>query len=444
MTQPPQRIAVIGSGIAGMTAAHYLSRRHQVSLFEADSRLGGHTATLDVDTGTERHAIDTGFIVYNDRTYPLFEALMDSLGVPGQATEMSFSVHESGRDFEYNGHTLTSLFAQRRNLLRPRFYRLLNDIVRFNRRATRDFLADRLSPTLTLGDYLAGEDYGEDFQRRYLLPMGGAIWSASEAGMRDFPARFFVRFFHHHGLLSLTDRPQWRTIKGGSRTYIAPLTEPYRERIHLSTPVVGLARDDGGVSLHTAAGERHFDQVVFACHSDQALAILGGQASRAERDVLGAIGYRRNSVVLHTDTGMLPRRRRAWASWNYRLDGRDAEACVPVTYNMNILQRLKSDTTFCVTLNDEESIDPARVLGRHEYAHPQFTLSAQQAQARHGEISRVSRRTHFCGAYWRNGFHEDGVWSALRVVEAIDGSQPSPATTASPAASDRQAGTVCP
>lgn len=440
MTQPPQRIAVVGSGIAGMTAAHYLSRRHQVSLFEADSRLGGHTATLDVDTGTERHAIDTGFIVYNDRTYPLFERLMASLGIPGQATEMSFSVHESGRDFEYNGHTLTSLFAQRRNLLRPRFYRLLNDIVRFNRRATRDFLADRLSPALTLGDYLAGEDYGDDFQRRYLLPMGGAIWSASEAGMRDFPARFFVRFFHHHGLLSLTDRPQWRTIQGGSRTYIAPLTKPYRERIHLSTPVVGLARDDGGVSLHTTIGERYFDQVVFACHSDQALAILGNQASRAERDVLGAIGYRRNSVVLHTDTGMLPRRRRAWASWNYRLDGRDAEACVPVTYNMNILQRLHSDTTFCVTLNDEESIDPARVLGRYEYAHPQFTLSAQQAQTRHGEISRASRRTHFCGAYWRNGFHEDGVWSALRVVEAIEGSQPSPATTAS----DRQEGTVCP
>ncbi|WP_342595653.1 FAD-dependent oxidoreductase [Salinicola lusitanus] len=441
MTQPPQRIAVVGSGIAGMTAAHYLSRRHQVSLFEADSRLGGHTATFDIDTGTERHAIDTGFIVYNDRTYPLFEALMASLGVPGQATEMSFSVHESDRDFEYNGHTLTSLFAQRRNLLRPRFYRLLNDIVRFNRRATGDFLADRLSPSLTLGDYLAGENYGEDFQRRYLLPMGGAIWSASEAGMRDFPARFFVRFFHHHGLLSLTDRPQWHTIMGGSRAYIAPLTEPYRERIHLSTPILGLVRDDDGISLHTTAGERHFDQVVLACHSDQALSILGPQASRAEREVLGAIGYRRNSVVLHNDTGMLPRRRRAWASWNYRLDGRDAEACVPVTYNMNILQRLKSDTTFCVTLNDEQNIDPARVLGRYEYAHPQFTLAAQQAQARHGEISGASRRTHFCGAYWRNGFHEDGVWSALRVVEAIDGSRPSPAATA-PAA-DHQEGTPC-
>lgn len=349
---------------------------------------------------------------------------MASLGVAGQDTEMSFSVHEAARDFEYNGHTLTSLFAQRRNLLRPRFYRLLSDIVRFNKRASRDFRADRLTNTLTLGEYLRQGGYGEDFHRRYLLPMGGAIWSASEAGMRDFPARFFVRFFHHHGLLSLADRPQWRTIVGGSRAYIDPLIEPFRQRIHLDTPVTAIQRDDDGVTLVTPSGRHRFDQVVFACHSDQALAILGAQASETERDVLGAIGYRRNSVLLHTDTGMLPRRRRAWASWNYRLDGRDPNACVPVTYNMNILQRLNSDTTFCVTLNDDDSVDASKVLGRFEYAHPQFTLAAQQAQARHGEISKPDRRTHFCGAYWRNGFHEDGGWSALRVVESIDGSHP--------------------
>ncbi|OLO04143.1 NAD(P)/FAD-dependent oxidoreductase [Salinicola socius] len=438
MTPPAQRIAVIGGGIAGMTAAHYLSRRHQVTLFEADSRLGGHTATIDVDTGAERQSIDTGFIVYNDRTYPHFENLMASLGVAGQDTEMSFSVHETGRDFEYNGHTLTSLFAQRRNLLRPRFHRLLSDIVRFNRRATRDHRSGSLPASLSLGDYLASGGYGEDFHRRYLLPMGGAIWSASEAGMRDFPARFFVRFFHHHGLLSLNDRPQWRTIKGGSRAYIDPLVAPYREHVHLDTPVTALHRDDEGVTLATAVGERRFDQVVLACHSDQALRILGAQASDTERAVLSAIGYRRNRVVLHTDTGMLPRRRRAWASWNYRLDGRDAEACVPVTYNMNILQQLKSDTTFCVTLNDDASIDPARVLGRFEYAHPQFTFEAQQAQARHGDISSASRRTHFCGAYWRNGFHEDGVWSALRVVEAIDGSPAQPSSTQSAAPAGHQ------
>jgi len=441
MMSPAQRIAVVGGGIAGMTAAHILSRRHTVSLFEADSRLGGHTATIDVDTGTEQHAIDTGFIVYNDRTYPHFEALMASLGVSGQATEMSFSVHETGRDFEYNGHTLASLFAQRRNLLRPRFYRLLNDIVRFNRRATRDHRSDALPASLSLGDYLAGGGYGEDFHRRYLLPMGGAIWSASEAAMRDFPARFFVRFFHHHGLLSLNDRPQWRTIEGGSRAYIAPLVSSYRERIHLDTPVVGLRRDGEGVTLATAAGERRFDQVVFACHSDQVLRILGTQASDAEREVLGAIGYRRNSVVLHTDTRILPRRRRAWASWNYRLDGRNADARVPVTYNMNILQQLKSDTTFCVTLNADDSIDPARVLGRFEYDHPQFNFAAQQAQARHGEISASARRTHFCGAYWRNGFHEDGVWSALRVVETIDGNQPQAAAGPS-APAERQGETA--
>nr|WP_110654118.1 FAD-dependent oxidoreductase [Salinicola halimionae] len=439
---PAQQIVVIGGGIAGMTAAHYLARRHQVSLFEADSRLGGHTATIDVDTGAEQHAIDTGFIVYNDRTYPHFEALMASLGVSGQATEMSFSVHETGRDFEYNGHTLASLFAQRRNLLSPRFYRLLKDIVRFNRRASHDFQSERLPETLTLGDYLASGGYGEDFHRRYLLPMGGAIWSASEASMRDFPARFFVRFFHHHGLLSLTDRPQWRTIAGGSRTYIDPLVAPYRERVHLETPVTGLHRDAEGVTLATAAGERRFDQVVFACHSDQALRILDAQASDTEREILSAIGYRRNSVVLHTDIAMLPRRRRAWASWNYRLDGRNADACVPVTYNMNILQQLNSDTTFCVTLNDDDSIDPAHVLGRFEYAHPQFTFAAQQAQARHDEISRSARRTHFCGAYWRNGFHEDGVWSALRVVESIDGNTPQAASATSAATAERQGETA--
>ncbi|MGM8933049.1 NAD(P)/FAD-dependent oxidoreductase [Salinicola halophyticus] len=438
MTPPAQRIAVIGGGIAGMTAAHILSRRHTVSLFEADSRLGGHTATIDVDTGTEQLAIDTGFIVYNDRTYPHFEALMASLGITGQATEMSFSVHETGRDFEYNGHTLASLFAQRSNLLRPRFYRLLNDIMRFNRRAIRDHRSDALPASLSLGDYLASGGYGEDFHRRYLLPMGGAIWSASEAAMNDFPARFFVRFFHHHGLLSLSDRPQWRTIEGGSRSYIDPLVAPYRERVHLGTPVVGLRRDGAGVALKTAAGEQRFDQVVFACHSDQALRILGTQASDDERSVLGSIGYRRNSVVLHTDTRMLPRRRRAWASWNYRLDGRDADACVPVTYNMNILQQLESDTTFCVTLNDDDSIDPGRVLGRFEYAHPQFTFAAQQAQVRHGEISDSARRTHFCGAYWRNGFHEDGVWSALRVAGAIDGSQPQAAAANPSETAERQ------
>ncbi|WFE70520.1 FAD-dependent oxidoreductase [Halomonas sp. M1] len=413
-----QRIAIIGSGISGMAAGWYLSAQHEVTLFEADNRLGGHTATMDVEVDGKPYAIDTGFIVFNDWTYPHFQRLLETLGVPSQATEMSFSVHETDVDFEYNGHTLGSLFAQRRNLLRPAFYRLLRDILRFNKQATADLESQRLSSEMTLGEYLDKNGYGYAFQRRYLLPMGAAIWSASIGDLRAFPLAFFVRFFRNHGLLSVNHRPQWYTLVGGSKRYIPNLTAPYASRIHLNTPVTRITRSDTGVMITTAQGTQHFDQVVLACHADQALAMLG-DPTPAERDILGAMPYQDNEVVLHTDTALLPRRQRAWASWNYRLDGRGAEERVSVTYNMNILQRLESDTTFCVTLNDSASIDPGKVLGRYTYAHPQFTLAGQAAQQRHSDISSPARRTHFCGAYWRNGFHEDGVWSALRVAQAL-------------------------
>ncbi|MBR2513310.1 MAG: FAD-dependent oxidoreductase [Halomonas sp.] len=413
-----QRIAIIGSGISGMAAGWYLSAQHEVTLFEADSRLGGHTATMDVEVDGKPYAIDTGFIVFNDWTYPHFQRLLETLGVPSQATEMSFSVHETDVDFEYNGHTLGSLFAQRSNLLRPAFYRLLRDILRFNKQATADLESQRLPSEMTLGEYLDQNGYGQTFQRRYLLPMGAAIWSASIGDLRAFPLAFFVRFFRNHGLLSVNHRPQWYTLVGGSRGYIPNLTAPYASRIHLNTPVTRITRSDTGVMVTTAQGTQHFDHVVLACHADQALAMLG-DPTPAERDILGAMPYQDNEVVLHTDTALLPRRQRAWASWNYRLDGRGAEERVSVTYNMNILQRLESGTTFCVTLNDSASIDPGKVLGRYTYAHPQFTLAGQAAQQRHSEISSSARRTHFCGAYWRNGFHEDGVWSALRVAQAL-------------------------
>ena len=416
--QGRQRIAVIGSGIAGMAAGWYLSRRHEVTLFEADTRLGGHTATMDVELEGRHYAIDTGFIVFNDWTYPHFRRLLATLGVESQPTEMSFSVHETARDFEYNGHSLPRLFAQWSNLLRPSFHGLLRDILRFNREATQAMVDDRLPADLTLGDYLDAGGYGEGFQRHYLLPMGAAIWSASIGQLRAFPARFFVRFFHHHGLLSVNERPQWYTLVGGSRAYIPALTAPYAERIRLATPVRGLRREADGVRVRSDAGEERFDQVVLACHADQALAMLD-DASPAERQILGALPYHDNEVVLHTDTRLLPRRRRAWASWNYRLDGRGDDARVSVTYDMNILQRLEAPHTFCVTLTDGDSVDPARVLGRYTYAHPQFSLAGMNAQARHAEISGPGRRTHFCGAYWRNGFHEDGVWSALRVARAL-------------------------
>lgn len=424
--QGAQRIAVIGSGISGMAAGWYFSAHHEVTLFEAASRLGGHTATVDVAVNGNDYAIDTGFIVFNDWTYPHFQRLLEALEVAAQPTEMSFSVHETERDFEYNGHTLSSLFAQRRNLVSPAFYRLLREIMRFNREATRDLDQQRLASAMTLGDYLDQHGYDEAFQRRYLLPMGAAIWSASLDDLRGFPLAFFVRFFRNHGLLSLTNRPQWYTVAGGSRAYISALTAPYAERIRLNTPVTAITRDATGVTVTTAAGSERFDRVVLACHADQALALLA-DASPAERDVLSAMPYQDNEVVLHTDTRLLPRRRRAWASWNYRLDRRGARDGVSVTYNMNILQRLNADTTFCVTLNDSASVDPAQVLGRFTYAHPRFTLAGQAAQARHGEICGAPAthgRTHFCGAYWRNGFHEDGVWSALRVARALGGDEP--------------------
>ena len=426
----PRRIAVIGSGIAGMAAGWYLSGRHQVTLFEADERLGGHTATVDVELEGRHYAIDTGFIVFNDWTYPHFQRLMQRLGVHAQPTEMSFSVHETARDFEYNGHTLATLFAQRRNLLRPSFHALLRDILRFNREAIRAMDEGQLDPALTLGEWLAARGFGEAFQRRYLLPMGAAIWSASLRDLRDFPLQFFVRFFRHHGLLSVNDRPQWYTLVGGSRSYIPLLTAPYASRIRLATPVRGIRRLRDGVEVRSQLGVERFDEVVLACHADQALALLE-DPSPAEREILGALPYQDNEVVLHTDTRLLPRRPRAWASWNYRLDGRDEAARVSVTYDMNILQRLEAPHTFCVTLNDSDAIAAEKVLGRFTYAHPQFTLAGEAAKARHAEISGGARRTHYCGAYWRNGFHEDGVWSALRVAHALGGDEAGPEGVAS-------------
>ncbi|WP_404325526.1 FAD-dependent oxidoreductase [Cobetia sp. UIB-001] len=429
---PRQRIAVIGSGISGMSAAYYLSRKHEVHVFESAERLGGHTATMDVQCADGSDwAIDTGFIVFNDRTYPHFQRLLERLDVAYQPTEMSFSVHTTAEDFEYNGHTLLSLFAQKRNLLRPRFYRLLRDILRFNKQAAADLDDGKLAEGATLGSYLDANGYSQVFREHYLLPMGAAIWSASIADIAQFPLLFFVRFFRHHGLLSVNDRPQWFTLVGGSRAYIAPLTEGYAERIRLNSKITRVLRDADGVTLEHADGRRErFDQVVMACHAPQALALLG-DASEQERAVLGAITTQRNEVVMHTDTSLLPRRKAAWASWNYRLDGRDDAQRASVTYDMNILQRLDEREhppreTFCITLNDSDAIDPARVLGRYAYDHPRFTLAAEAAKARFTQISGAQAkaegavgRTHFCGAWWRNGFHEDGVWSALRVAEAL-------------------------
>ncbi|SEI04001.1 NAD(P)/FAD-dependent oxidoreductase [Pseudomonas asplenii] len=408
------KVALIGSGISGLTCAYLLNRQHSITLFEAADWIGGHTHTVDVTVNGQSHAIDTGFIVFNDWTYPNFIRLLGQLGVSHKPTEMSFSVHDPATRLEYNGNTLNSLFAQRSNLLSPAFWGMLRDILRFNRLAIDDLEQQRIAADTTLGAYLREGRYGERFIQHYIVPMGAAIWSMSLTDMLGFPLQFFVRFFKNHGLLSVSDRPQWRVIEGGSSRYVEPLTASFRQHIRLNCPVSRVERDDQGVLIHSASGSERFDKVIFACHSDQALKLLA-EPSDAERQILGALHYADNEVVLHTDTRLLPDRELAWASWNYRLGGQRQAA---VTYNMNILQGIASDTTFCVSLNQSAEIDPRKVLARYTYAHPQYNLAAIAAQQRWEELYG-NQHTYYCGAYWANGFHEDGVNSALRVAGAF-------------------------
>lgn len=406
------KIAIIGSGIAGNVVAHRLHGEHDIVVFEAAGHIGGHTHTHDVDLDGELLAIDTGFIVFNNRTYPNFVALLGELGVKSQPSPMSFSVRNEASGLEYNGTSLNTLFAQRRNLVRPSFHRMLRDILRFNREAPAllETAAD-----LSLGDYLAAHAYSPEFTGDYLVPMGAAIWSTDPARMLEFPARFFVRFLHNHGMLSVNDRPQWRAICGGSARYVTKLVAPFRDRIRLRTPVESVRRLADRV-LVTApdTGTEAFDHVFFACHADQALRLLA-DATPLEREILGAIPYQDNEAVLHTDTSLLPRARRAWAAWNYHVTPA-AGARVALTYNMNILQSLKARETFCVTLNHTAHIAPGKITKRLQYRHPLFTPAAVAAQQRQREVNGV-RRSYFCGAYWRFGFHEDGVVSALDAIE---------------------------
>ena len=397
-----------------MTAAALLHERHDVTVFEANDYIGGHTHTVEVQLGDERRAIDTGFIVFNDRTYPNFCRLLDQLRVASQPTEMSFSVRCGRSGLEYNGSSLNGLFAQRRNLVRPGFHRMLRDILRFNREATEHL--DRVPEGMTVQEYLANHRYSRAFADQYLLPMGAAIWSCPTETFARFPIRFIIEFYAHHGLLQIRDRPQWRVITGGSRQYVERLTAPYRERIRLSTPVHAVHRNGAGVMVESSRGLEQFDQVVLACHSDTSLRLLR-DADSVETDLLRAFPYGRNRVVLHTDDSVLPRRRRAWASWNYHIPP-SSQARPTVTYWMNRLQGIESRHNFCVTLNEEQAINPAQVLGTYDYAHPVFTVERAAAQQRHREVIR-RRGVSLCGAYWGNGFHEDGVRSALSVCGAM-------------------------
>jgi uncharacterized protein len=413
-------VAIIGSGISGMAAAWRLHKQHEITLFEANTAIGGHTATVEVETLGKTWAIDTGFIVYNDWTYPQFSRLLREIGVASQDSNMSFSLSCERSGLEYNGTSLNTLFAQRRNLLNVPFLRMLAEILRFNGLAPR--LLNTSEDNLTLGAYLHRQNYSERFIHNYIVPMGRAIWSATEAALLAFPAKFFIDFFQRHGFLNINNRPQWRTISGGSRVYAEKLTAPFKERIRLLTPVHKIARTAQGIQLYLAQGlMERYDAVVLACHADQALRLLA-DASPAESRILGAFPYQKNQVSLHTDSGVLPRSRLARAAWNYhRL--RDAQQPLALTYDMNTLMTIDAPMRFLVSLNLQQKIDSKKVLREFTYEHPVYTPSAVQAQGAYQQISGISSErpgTFYCGAYWGYGFHEDGLVSGYRAAAQVE------------------------
>ncbi len=407
------RIAVVGAGVSGMVTAHLLYPRHEIVVFEAGKSAGGHANTIRVDTPEQTHSVDTGFMVFNDRNYPSFERLLRQLGVAWQRSDMSFGVSDGRGDFEYSSASPNGLFAKRAHLLTPWFHRMIADLVRFNRTARE--LLQGSSGDVSLGQWLAEQRFSEAFVQRLIVPQVSAVWSADPHQMRSFPARFLAEFFDNHGMLGLTGRPRWRTVTGGSESYVHALIQPWRHRLRLGAAVQAIERRDDAVMVKPHGGEaERFDEVVIATHSDQALAMLA-DADPREHEILGAMPYQVNEAVLHTDTRLLPHRRRAWASWNYHLLEAPTERAT-VTYHMNRLQSLKADRELCVTLNRTAAIDPEHVIRTIPYAHPVYTPGGVRAQARRAEISGRNR-THYCGAYWGWGFHEDGVRSALDVGE---------------------------
>ena len=413
------RIAIVGAGVSGLVAAHLLHREHEIVVYEAGSYAGGHTNTIRVDTTYETHHVDTGFIVMNDRNYPNFTRLLDRLGVARQATHMSFSVSGADEDFEYSG-TPRGLLCQPRNLISPRFQRMIADLLRFNRELRRLLTQHESDGSLSdesLGEFLVRRRFSRVFVERLVVPQVSAVWSADPRELYSFPARFLAEFFANHGMLGFCDRPRWSTVAGGSARYVEALTRPFQQRIRLNCAVSSIARLPDHVELTVTgqAGGRdteYFDQVILATHSDQALSLLRDPSERETR-LLGAIPYQRNEAVLHTDSSLLPRRRGARAAWNFHLL-REPKPLSTVTYYMNHLQRLRADRDFCVTLNRTEAIDPAHIIATFDYAHPVYTAQGVAAQAEHASLGGLERRTHYCGAYWGWGFHEDGVVSALR------------------------------
>lgn len=413
------RIAVIGSGISGLASAWLLSRRHQVSLFEANDYLGGHTHTHDIKLHRTHYAVDTGFIVFNFAHYPLLSRMFRELGVASQPTTMSFSVHDAASGLEYNTSDLDGLFCQRRNLVSPRFIGMVRDLMRFYRQAPA--LLEVAGDGPTLGDYLQQQGYGAAFRDQHLLPMASALWSSPSRQVASFPAKYLVRFMANHQMLQLSGRPQWRVVRGGSRSYIEALRARWPVSERAGCPVHSVHRDADGVEVSLAIGRERFDQVVMACHSDQALALLGDDADPREREILSAMPYQANETVLHTDARVLPTQRKAWAAWNAYVPrgfDRDPDAACTVSYCMNLLQGIESPEPLVVTLNRSDAIDPAKVLRSMVYHHPQYSHASVAAQKRKPEI-QGRRRTWFAGAYWGWGFHEDGLRSAVEVAEGL-------------------------
>jgi predicted NAD/FAD-binding protein len=408
------RIAIIGGGVAGLYAAHLLHAKHEITVFEAGSYAGGHTNTVDASVQGQRIPVDTGFIVHNDRNYPLFTALLEELGVAAQDGEMSFSMSCDLSGLEYSGSSINTLFAQRRNLLRPTFLKMLADIFRFNSLSSSLIGAPE---DQNLADFLDEHGFSGPVVDDYLVPMAAAIWSSDPASILNFPAAYFGHFFNNHGLLTVNDRPQWRTICGGSREYIAPLIAPFKEQVLLNAPVDSVARNNGEVTVQVRnQPAQQFDQVIFACHSDQALAMLN-DPTPAESDILGAIPYQPNETILHTDSSLLPKSRLAWSAWNYhRFETAATEVCV--TYHMSMLQKLDSPEPLLVSLNASSHINPNKVLQRIGYEHPVYDTKSVKARGRWQEISGLNN-THYCGAYWGYGFHEDGLRSANAVATSF-------------------------
>jgi predicted NAD/FAD-binding protein len=409
------RIAIIGSGISGLVAAWMLHDVHEVTIFEANDYIGGHTHTIDVKTESGDYEIDTGFIVFNEATYPNFCKILTRIGVESQPTNMSFSVKSLADGLEYNGDSLNTFFAQRKNIINPDIYRILRDALRFNRQMT-EILAGT-SDNRSLAAYLTDKGYSSAFLDYFIIPMTSSLWSAPPAKARNFPVALFARFFRNHGLLNLRNRLEWRVISGGSARYVEKLTLPFVQKIRLESPVQNIRRCGEYVDISLATGEEQFDHVILAVHSDQALALLADPSDN-EREILGSILFQPNTVQLHTDTSVMPEIHSIWAAWNYAIP-LDQERNSTVTYDMNILQSIDSPEEFLVSLNQEHMINAEKVIGSYTYHHPAYTPAVPAAQGRHAEISGVGR-THYCGAYWGYGFHEDGVRSALAVCRYFD------------------------